>query len=249
VIGAVDRSGRGLVVRLVMVGAAPVLGLAPLVQAQPSAQGPPTISVTGHAVEMVAPDQAEIDVGVVTRAETSREASTRNVREAERVVERLRGVVGGGAMVRSVTYSIRPEYSVPGNGREPTITGYTATNVVRVTMPDVTKVGHVIDAATSAGANRIDRIRFSLREEADVRAKALAGAARTARAQAEALASALGVRIVRVLAASDASPPVRPFADVQRLAAGSAATPIEAGPIEVSAAVNLTVEVSAAPPP
>lgn len=241
-----------MTLRLAAAGAAAVLGLPSAAEAQTVVQGPPAISVTGHAAVMATPDQAEIDVGVVTRAETSREASTRNAREAERIIDRLRRTVGGGATVRSVTYSVRPEYSAPRDGREPTITGYTATNVVRVTMPDVSRVGEVIDAATAAGANRIDRIRFSLRDEASLRAKALAAAAAKARAQAEALASALGVRIIRVLAASDASsPPVRPFADLQpaRLAAEAAATPIEAGPIEVNATVTLTVEISAAPPP
>jgi uncharacterized protein YggE len=232
--------------------AAAVFGLPLMLQAQTPAAGPPAISVTESAVVMAAPDQAEIDIGVVTRAETSRDASSRNAREAERVIERLRRTVGAGGTVKSLTYSIRPEYSVPGEGREPTITGYTATKVVRVTLRDLARVGEVVDAATAAGANRIDRVRFSLRDEADVRAMALADAATKARAKASALASALGVRIVRVLRASEASPPAVPFADVQTVAlaaAESAATPIAAGPIEVRATVDLTVEISAAPPP
>jgi uncharacterized protein YggE len=128
------------------------------------------------------------------------------------------------------------------------VTAYEVQNVVRVTLTDLMKVDEVIDAATGAGANRIEGIRFSLRDEAAAHAKAMRQAADAARARAETLASALGVRIVRVLSASEESPPIRPFAELSARRAGQPATPIEIDAIDVTASVTLVVEVASAPP-
>ena len=73
-------------------------------------------------------------------------------------------------------------------------------------------------------------------------------AALKARAKADALASALGVRIVRVLHVDEGGQPMRPvFAEAMtmRASADSAApTPVEPGTIEVQASITLTVEIS-----
>jgi uncharacterized protein YggE len=78
-----------------------------------------------------------------------------------------------------------------------------------------------------------------------VPADAIRRAAAAARVQADTLAAALGVRVVRVLSASEDSPPVRPFAEVSELQRGGQAdTPIEIGSIDISATVTLVVEVA-----
>lgn len=201
--------------------------------------------MTGTASVEAQPDQAEIDLGVVTRAETSQRGSADNARQADAVLTALRRAFPM-ATIRSISYTVQPEYSRPAGNDEPRITGYTVTNIVRATLDDVTKVGALVDAATMGGANRVERIRFALKSEEAVRARALREAAVSARARADALAAALGLRVVRVLSASDESgPPVRPFAEAVSFARAGAApqTPIEAGPIELTATVSLTVEV------
>ena len=207
---------------------------------------PPAIRVTGEATVTVQPDQAQIDLGVVTQAEQSETAARRNAQRVEAVLSRLAGVVGPDGKVETIGYSLRPDYRYPGDGREPAITGFTATNVVRMTLNDLDKVGRAIDAATASGANRIQALRFTLEDERTARAQALREAAASARAQADALAAALGVKIVRVLSASESGPPVMPVHDVAFARAESArvTTPIDPGTVEVRASVSLTVEVS-----
>ena len=73
-------------------------------------------------------------------------------------------------------------------------------------------------------------------------------AAAAARARAETLASALGVRIVRVLSASEQSPPIRPLAELSAQRVGQPGTPIEIGSIDITVTVTLVVEVASAPP-
>jgi len=208
---------------------------------------PSTIRVSGQAVVEAPPDEVEVDLGVVTRGESSQRASADNARRVDAVLAAVRRAFPM-AEVRSVGYAVRPEYNQPSGNAEPRITGYTATNMVRVTLGDVARAGELVDAATTAGANRVERVRYGLTKDDDLRADAVRQAAGVARSRAEALASALGVRIVRVLQASDDSAPIaRPFGEVAMFsrAAGAPETPLEAGPIEISASVTLTVEVAA----
>ncbi len=180
---------------------------------------PLSIRVTGEARVTTAPDQAEIDVGVITRGDTARRAAEQNARETARVLAELKKGLGAAGAIQTIGYAVRPEYRYPREGGEPQISDYVATNVVRVTISDLDRVGEVVDVAVGAGANRIQRIRFMLKDEAAVYRQALQQAADQAEAEAEALAAALGVRVVRVFSAAEESAPVRPFADAPRTAA------------------------------
>jgi uncharacterized protein YggE len=155
------------------------------------------------------------------------------------------------AVLKTLSYSVNPNYDYHPSGGEPTLTGYTAANVVRVTVDDLTKIGTVIDSATQAGANHVDGIHFTLRDEDAVRAQALRQAALRARNEADVLAQALGLKVVRVLSVEESSPRVeRMYKAAARVSGGLSAaavpTPVEAGAIEVAADVTLTVEVSPA---
>jgi uncharacterized protein len=207
---------------------------------------PPSIRVSGEATVTAQPDQAQLDLGVTTQAQTAQTAAANNAQQLERTLAELRRALGANAEIKTVSYSLSPDYRYPREGGKPTITGYTATNLVRVTLKDLTRLGQVIDVATQAGANRIHRLQFTLKDEQAAQAQALRAAALKARAQAEALAQALGVKIRRVLSLVESSAGVQPLArDVMLARAEAASTPIEPGTIEVRATVTLTVEISA----
>lgn len=204
----------------------------------------PFIRTVGEATVNVAPDRAEIDVGVVTEASTSQAAVSQNAQKVEATLARLRSLLGAQADIKTVSYNVSPVYRYPQNA-EPQITGYSATNIVRVTLDDLTKIGSVIDAATQAGANRIQQLQFSLKDEQPVQARALREAALKARQKADALASALGLTSVRILSVEESSAPVIPLRkDYAMRAEAASVTPIEAGTIEVRASVTLTVQIS-----
>lgn len=204
---------------------------------------PPSIRTSGEAVVTVQPDRARIDVGVVTQANSSQTAVSQNAQKLEATLARLRQLLGANADVKTVSYTLTPNYRYPREGGEPTITGYTATNIVRVTLDDLTRVGSVIDAASQAGANRIQSLQFTLKDEQAAQAQALREAAIKARRKAEALASALNVKIVRILSAAEGGSPVIPVRDIAFARAEAAQTPIEPGTIDVRAEVVLTVEI------
>lgn len=206
-----------------------------------------SIRVTGVARVSAQPDRAQVDIGVNTRAAKSQDAAAQNARAVQAVLDAVRKAVPA-ATLKTVSYSLNPNYEYHPSGGEPTINGYNANNLVQVTLDDLGGIGSVIDSATLAGANHVQGIHFTLRDEETVRAAALREAALRARAQAEVLAQALGLKVLRVLTVEESSPQVSPiFRPVARAAlSSSAATPVEAGTLEVAAEVTLTVEVSPA---
>jgi uncharacterized protein len=206
----------------------------------------PSIRVTGEAAVTTKPDQAQIDIGVVTEAKNAQAAATENAEKLEAVLGELRKALGPGADIKSISYSLTPVYHYPKEGGTPTITGYSATNFVQVKTNELTQVGKIIDTAAQSSANRIQSLQFTLRDEQAVYIQALREAAAKARAKAEAIGSALGLKIVRVLNVEEGGPLSRPvYAEgVQARAAAPVPTPVEPGTLEVRARVTLTVEIA-----
>ncbi|MEK6303969.1 MAG: SIMPL domain-containing protein [Acidobacteriota bacterium] len=217
--------------------------------AQDSAEKPvrSTIRVTGEATVTSKPDQAEINIGVVTQATTGQAAATQNAQKQDAVLSELRKVLGAAAEIKTISYSLSPNYRYPKEGGQPTITGYTASNIVEVKTSDLAQVGRVIDVATQSGANTVQSLRFTLKDEQRVRAQALGEAAIRARGKADALASALGLKILRVLHIDEggvAMPLPMNTRAFSAEAGAAVSTPVESGTIEVHATVTLTVEIA-----
>lgn len=212
---------------------------------------PATILVSGEAKVSKTPDRVYIDIGVTTQAQKSEAATSQNAARISAVIAAVKRVAGSGAQLTTTEYSVAPNYNYPRDGGTPGIVGYTASNVVRVRLDDLRQIGPVIDAATQAGSNNVQDIRFALRDEEAPRTEALREAAIDARQDADALAGALGLRIVRILSVSEESPVARPIPispQAMRFAAKASvpATAVEAGTLDVSATVTLTVEVTPA---
>lgn len=236
-----------LVLATVLLGVAAAMAPGFAQQAAPAVS---SIRVTGDAKVTAQPDRVQIDIGVTTRSARSAEAAAQNAREVDTVLAAVKKAAGPTAVLKTISYSVNPNYQYHPNGVEPTITGYTAANVVQVQLDELAKIGSVIDSATQSGANRIQGIQFTLRDQDAVRAAALREAARRARAEADVLAGALGLKIVRVLSVEEVSPrvvPVRAYMAMARsTAAAEVATPVEAGTLDISADVTLAVEVAPA---
>lgn len=230
-----------------------ILGMALLIQAAAFAQERsdkslhPAIRVTGEATVSVKPDQAIIDIGVITQAANAQAAATQNAQKTDAVIAELKKALGAGADIKTIGYSLSPSYRYPREGGQPTITGYSASNIVQVKINDLTQVGKIIDLATQTGANTIHGLRFTLKDEMAARSKALADAAVQARAKADTLATALRLKVVRILQVEEggavAIPPPMPMY-ARAAEAAQVTTPVEPGTIDVRATVVLTVEVS-----
>lgn len=206
----------------------------------------PSITVTGEATILAEPDQAEIDIGVVTQARTAPEASKENAERLARVLTEIKKQLGKNDEVKTSGYSLGPNYrSAPGS--KPEIVGYTASNSLRIKTTSLNLVGRLIDSAMQAGANNVNRLVFTLKDELGAQLEALKMASAKARAKAEAVASALGLKIVRIAAVNEGERTVQPIhhqAMAARAEASRAPTPVEPGTVEVRSTVSMTVEVA-----
>lgn len=206
-----------------------------------------TITVTGTGVVDREPDQAVVMLAVENSAPTADAAAQANAEAMERVIAALRQLGLERDRIRTVSYQLHPEYArdEPRPGQyEPRVVGYRAVNMVQVTLDDITRVGEVIDAAISAGANRVTGLHFQLRDPERARVDALALAVRNARVEAQALAAALGETPGPVLSVSTTGmvPPPIPFV-MDRMGraemAAAVPTPIEPGTLRVEVTVTI----------
>lgn len=225
-----------------------VLLLGPTAGAQQSNDRPkiPSITVSGDATVSAEPDQAEIDIGVVTQARTAPDATKQNAERVARVLAEIKKQLGKGDEVKTSGYSLAPNYRYPQGGK-PEIVGYTASNTLRIKTTNLSLVGRLIDSAMQAGANNVNRLVFTLQDELAAQLGALKMASAKARAKAEAVAAALGLKIVRIISVNEGERMVQPIyrqAMAARAEAASAPTPVEPGTVEVHSTVSMTVEVS-----
>ena len=206
---------------------------------------PPVIRVQGEATVSAEPDQAQFEIGVVTQAPGVSAAVNQNAAQTNAVMRELKSLVPD-QDIKTVNFSVNPNYRYPKEGAAPVIDGYTARNTVRLTLNDLSKIPTIIEAATKSGANNIDRLSFLLKDEKPVRAKALAGAAMQAESSAEALAGSLKLKLGRLLQVEEGQPvvisPMRAMSFGK--VAATEATPISPGTIDLHANVTLTYEIT-----
>jgi uncharacterized protein YggE len=217
-------------------------------QPAPERPRPPSITVNGEATISAEPDQAQIDIGVITQARTAPEASKDNAERLARVLAEVKKLLGKGDEVKTSGYALNPQYRYPQGGK-PEIVGYTANNTVRIKTAALDQVGRLIDAAMQAGANTVNRLVFTLKDEEGARLDALRQASAKAKAKAEAIAASLGLKVVRISSVNEGE---RSFQPIYRQAmaargealAAAAPTPVEPGTVDVRSTVSLTAEVS-----
>jgi uncharacterized protein len=216
-----------------------------LAQADPAATSIRTIEVQGSGEARTSPDMADLDLAIDTQGKTAEEAANRNAALAAKVIAALKSKLDDKGKITTGGYSLNPQYDQRPS-ENPRIVGYGAQNTVTVNINELDLVGPLIDSAIAAGANRVNSLSFSVKDDSRARTEAIAIATRDARAQAEALASALGVKLGKVVKATTVSE-ARPI-PMQRMGmamamSAKAATPVEPGEVTVPATVYLTFEI------
>jgi uncharacterized protein YggE len=218
------------------------LGLAAALCAQ-NPMRVPSITAVGDASVSVTPDMARVDLGVATQAATAQDATQQNATQAGAVITALQTLLGAGASIKTISYSVSPVYNNPPPGQNASIIGYMVTNIVEATLTDLTQVGRVIDTAIQSGANRVQGISFGLQDRTAPVAQALKLAASRARSQADAIASGLNLHTGSVLEASQGVN-LTNNPTVLTPSAGGVSTPIETGMVVVQASVTIQVAIT-----
>lgn len=229
-----------------------VLGLAPLAvtASESGEEAVSTIAVTGSATLEVKADQAVISFGVDTEAASAADALALNSGRMEQVVQAIRRAGIQESNISTARFNIHPVYERrqdPQTGNHvQALKGYRVSNLLHVETGDLDRVAAVIDAAVTAGANRIERLGFGLSRAARERAREqlIQQAVEDARAKATQAAAPLGYAItgLKHMSVADQGHPGPLYQDTGRveMAMAAAPPPIFAGDQDIQATVNAT---------
>jgi uncharacterized protein len=204
-----------------------------------------TITIDGEATIYVDPDHASIPFGVITNGATVGEALSQNNLKMNAVLSALRALGIKSSEMQTSAFSIQPLHPANKNGGYDynQISGYSVSNSVTATVSDLTKVGAVIDAAATAGANTSNSVTFEISNREEILDKARAAAMRNAKHKADIMANAVGASVgglitvgntmVRSTAYENAPPPPPPA-----MMSASPVTEILSGQLSVTANVT-----------
>lgn len=213
------------------------------------------IAVSGEGEVRAKPDTVVITVGVITEAETAKQALTANNQAMQQLFEVLERQQIAERDRQTARFDISPLYNqeqpVPLGERrdapqERMIRAYQVTNEVRVKVRQTETVGTVLDAVVSAGSNRIHGIEFMIEHRDQLMEEARRLAVRRAKEKAEALAEAAGVKLGKVLSIREGTM-VEPLPNQQYMMAESRSVPIATGEQTVAASVQMTFQLDAKP--
>jgi uncharacterized protein len=210
-----------------------------------------TLSLTGTATTMVKPDKVTVSLGVQTTNKTADVALAANSKTMNQVIDALKatGIKDNETSTSSFSISPNYNYSQP-SSTESRITGFTVSNSIQIQSTNINNTSKWIDTAIAAGANTIDRIDFALSDKKleGTKNTLIKQAMQDARAKADIVASAAGVKVVGIrsinlneLAIQPPFPPSPVPLAKQSLAATEAArpTPIISGQEEVTTNIGI----------
>lgn len=209
-----------------------------------------TVSASGEA--SAEPDKAVLSVAVEATRDNPSDARIDVANDVATMLQALGTAGVSDDQIKTTSFEIGEEIRRPprpgetGEREEPR---YHATHRFEMELNDTGSVGSVIDTAVDNGADRVDDVRLTLRDDTrrEVRDAALQQAMGHARDQADTLASEAELSITGVGSVSTTDTGVSPVRYDRALAAtaedaAGAGTSIESGPVTVNANVNVVYE-------
>jgi uncharacterized protein YggE len=226
-----------------------LLAASPLAPA--SAQGPEP-ALRGTRLDIVAtgevnrvPDVARIGAGVVTTGPTATAALEQNAVRMAAVRAALKRAGIAERDIQTSAINLFPDYRQDERGGNPQLIGYRASNEVSVRFRDIAHTGRILDTLVAQGANQINGPSLGIDKPEAGLDEARGHALAAARARAELYARALGKKVGRILAISEAGPTFSPYGKVamQAMSRDSATNMIEPGEQTLSVTLNVTYDL------
>jgi uncharacterized protein len=203
------------------------------------------IEVNGQASVNATPDFAKVTLGVTTTGKEAREALAANSKLVNALISLIKaeGIAAADVQTSSLSISQSMSNPTPTSTSARTITGYNVSNLVTVTVRDISRLGALIDKAVDAGANAIDGIAYGVNDPGALLDKARPLAMADAKRKAEIYANAGGAKAGRLMTLTEeiGVQPIQ-FARVYQSAA-AAATPIEPGQDKLTLTVTARFEL------
>lgn len=211
----------------------------------------PKITVSGQALIRKPADELRLTVGVVNLAANAEAALAENSSKMQAVISSLKDAGLVKSEYETGHFSIHPTYTPypkdPPPDWKPSINGYEVSNSIAIRTAKLDLAGKLIDTANKAGANSIENIHFTLQDPRSYSNDVISAAVANAAKDAKAIASAAGVRLVRLISITlDSSNAVSPRSDNIYFAKALSmdnAPPIESGDVSITANVTASYEI------
>ncbi|RUT44592.1 DUF541 domain-containing protein [Paenibacillus anaericanus] len=206
------------------------------------------INVVGSGEISVKPDIAYLSIGVQTEAATAKEAQSANAAKIAKLNTLLKDTWKINAKdIQTGQFYVQPNYTYTEKEGQK-VKGYTAQHTLQVSYRDLDKIGQLLDAASTAGANVINNIQFATENPDQFEEQVIQKAMANANMKASAIAKAANrqVGIVLTVTQSSSGPAVYNQNYVMKEMAmdtAGASTQIEAGEIKVNTTLSVTYEM------
>lgn len=209
-----------------------------------------TLNISGVGVVYLTPDIAYITIGVNTQRENASDAVTANKEQTTAVIQAIKDAGVEDKDIRTNNFSIwsNPQYDEFGqpNGK----VNYVVDNTVNVTVRNIDKLGDLLDAAISAGANSVYSIQFDVEDKTAAQQEARTKAVEDAKTEATGLAETSGVALGDIQNISYYESSIPYYYDMSYGKGGgggavseAAAVPIQPGQLAVTVTVNITYSI------
>mgnify|MGYP000583820429 CR=1 FL=1 len=205
----------------------------------------PQLQANGSGEVMVVPDIAIVTIGVVSRATDASDALDANSVDLTRVINAIKAAGVAEKDIGTSGFGVNPVYQRTNqpSDQPAKIVGYEVSNQVRVTIRDITASGGLLDKVVKAGANQVYGISFDIADRKAATEAAIRAAIADARAKAELMAEAAGVRLVRILTVN-ANENGGPVPMMARADFAEKSVPVMPGERAVSASASISWEIA-----
>lgn len=215
-----------------------------------------TFSVDGEGKIDVTPDVAKFSVSVVTDGGRNvAEIQAKNTEKMNAVNVFLKEAGISEKDLKTDEYTLSPRYDYPNCSGlvvcpQPSISGYSLTQTLRVTVKDTEKIGDLLSGVVEKGANNVSQVVFTVDDEDEAKADARKEAIKKAQEKAVRLAKDAGFEMGRLVSIYE-SPQMLGYGGDSELrmkssaigVGGAAAPSIEPGTNETKVNVTLTYEI------
>jgi uncharacterized protein YggE len=198
------------------------------------------VITSGEASVSKKPDTAFLYAGVDSQQSTAAGAQSDLAAKASRLIARVKALGVADKDLNTGGYSVSPTYTPGGQ----TVSGYHAAEQLQITWHDVTTVGRALDAIVQEGGATNVGASFGLADPKAAQAEARTLAIADARSRAQAMATAAGVSLGRVIRVSDLTSTGYPSPRFDVGAAALAATQLPVGELNVSVTVEVDFAIA-----
>lgn len=228
------------------------LALLGVAMAQQNGQNDAPLMVTGSGTVYGSPDVALLTLGVNANHDNLEDA----LNDANHRVMTIREILTNSGLklqdIRTTSFNIYPDERYDNNGNVSRTT-FRVENILTIRVTDLTQVGQILTSSINAGANRVQRVEYSMSDTSVMQQEARSLAVANARAKAEELAGLAGVTLGAVTRISEVESsnyygPISPMSNESMIMSASARdssvdVPVSGGQLSVSVTVNMGFEL------